>query len=203
VNRPKPLGWHRVRRRLYLTRRFVIIRKTLKCSPVSDHLGEVIFRRARPADLERLDALDAHGRGSTQQAYVNDSQDLLFVACHDDRIVATRRCSLEIRDPLVARAVTLGEAQIWVADIFCLPEYRSQGVGRHLILFADRELASLRYSEVLAAVDAGNVASLRASLRSGSALSSYVTYVRFLFYERLRIYNEVPMQLQARLTRGA
>jgi hypothetical protein len=112
----------RVRRRLYSARKFVVIRTPLGGAPVADHIGDVVFRRADSIDLDRLDTLEAYGRGSTQRAYVTKGHDALFVACHGDRIVATRRCSHEIRDPLAARVVELGAGQIWGADIFCLPE---------------------------------------------------------------------------------
>ena len=189
----------RIRPHLYSSRKFVIIRKRLRDSVVSGHLGEIVFRRASAADLDRLDSLDAHGRGSAQRAFVEQRHDLLFVACHADRIIATRRCSREIRDPLVARVVRLGAGQIWVADVFCLPEYRNQAVVRHLILFADRELASEHYSEALAAVDADNIPSLRTSLRSGSEAACYVSSLRMLSYERMRLHTELPERLQARL----
>jgi GNAT superfamily N-acetyltransferase len=181
-------GWHRV----YSARAFFVIRVKLAGPSTPDHVGDVVFRWANQGDLERLETLDAHGRGSTQRAYVAAHGDLLFVACHGDRIVATRRCSREIRDPLAARVVALRAGQLWGADVFCLPEYRSQGVGRRLALFADRQLASKGYTEVLATVEGGNVPSLRLSLRKGSELAYYVSYLRLPFYERLRISERMP-----------
>lgn len=193
-------AWRRVRRRLYATRKFVVIRKKLEVFAVPDRVGEVVFRRASAADLERLDGLEAHGRGSAQRAHVRERQDMLFVACHGDRIVATRRCALAIRDPLVARVVELRPGQVWVADLFCLPEYRSQGVSTHLILFTDRALAVQGYTDVLAAVDARNISSLRASRSTRFEFPLYVSYVRLLRYERLRVSDRLPRRLQARLT---
>ena len=115
------------------------------------------------------------------------------------REVATRRCSREIRDAVVARAIQLGPRQVWIADIFCLPEYRSQAVSRHLILFADRELASEGYTDALAAVDADNAPSLRTSFRSGSEATRHVSYLRLFGYERLSIRTQLPSPLRARL----
>ncbi len=123
------------------------------------------------------------------------------MACHGDRIVATRRCSREIRDPLAARVVALRAGQLWGADVFCLPEYRSQGVGSRLALFADRQLASKGYTEVLATVEARNVPSLRLSLRKGSELAYYVSYLRLPFYERLRISERMPRWCARAMTR--
>jgi GNAT superfamily N-acetyltransferase len=190
--------WRRVRR-LYATRKFVVIRKKLEVLPVPDRVGEVVFRQASATDLERLDDLEPHGRGSTQRAHVRERHDMLFVACHGDRVVATRRCGLEVRDPLAAQVVKLLPGQVWVADIFCLPEYRSHGVGTHLILFTDRKLAVQGYTDVLAAVDSSNISSLRASRSTGFEFPYYVSYVRLLRYERLRVYDRLPRRLRERL----
>ena len=182
----------RLRHRVYSIRRFFVFRVKLAGPPAADHVGHVVFRRATQQDLENLDSLEAHGRGAIQRLYVNERADVLFVACHGPRIVATRRCSRDIRDEVAARVVQLGSGQLWGADIFCLPEYRSQGVGRRLVLFADRQLASQGYTEVVATVDTSNAASLRLSLRKGSEVLWYVSCLRLPFYERLRISERLP-----------
>jgi hypothetical protein len=50
-----------------------------------------------------------------------------------------------------------------------------------------------------------NVASLRMSLREGSKLTHYVSYLRVLWYERLRVTSELPAKLRgaADMKRGA
>ena len=80
-----------------------------------------------------------------------------------------------------------------MADIFCLPEYRSQGIGRRLALFGDRFLASRGYTESFAATEVTNTPSLRMSLHKGSSRPvSHVSYFRLLFYERLVISKDIP-----------
>jgi GNAT superfamily N-acetyltransferase len=100
-----------------------------------------------------------------------------------------------VRDPLIARVLQLGPGQVWGADVFCLPEYRNQGIGRHLMNFSDRFVASLGFKEVLSTIVIGNTPSLRATLGSGNQLLYYVSYVRVSFYERLRVSKDIPRYL--------
>jgi GNAT superfamily N-acetyltransferase len=161
--------------------------------PAADHVGDVVFRLAGEADLDRLPQLDRYGRGSTQRAYVEEDHDWLFVACHGDRIVATRRYSRSLPPHgLMSRVVRLEPGQVWAADVFCLPEYRNQAIARHLMLFAERFLASLDYRELLTSITVTNKASLRMSRHKGSKPLYHVAYFRLLFYERLVITRDIP-----------
>ena len=127
--------------------------------------------------------------------YVTTDNDWLFIGCHDGRIVATRRVTRVVRDPVIARVVTLAPEQVWGADIFCLPEHRHNGVSRHLINFSDAFMASLGYKELLATVEAANTPMIRSALRGGVQFLLYVSYVRLLFYQRLRVSKDNPGRL--------
>jgi GNAT superfamily N-acetyltransferase len=176
----------------------VVVRATLVGPPAADHAGGVAFRRATAADLARLEELDRHGRGAIQRAYVEEG-DWLFVACDGDRIVATRRYSHQVRAAPVSRVVALGKRQVWAADVFTLPEYRSQGIGRQRALFADRFLASQGYTELFGSIAASNEPSIRLSLGKGTELTHYISYRRVLFHERVRVSNEALRRLETRL----
>jgi RimJ/RimL family protein N-acetyltransferase len=97
-----------------------------------------------------------------------------------------------MRDNVVSRVVKLGPGQYWGADLFCLPEYRNRGIGRHLKIFGDRHMASLGYKEFYSTVSPSNTASLRASRAAGREAVYYVSYVKVLFWERLRVSRDVP-----------
>jgi hypothetical protein len=114
------------------------------------------------------------------------------VACDGDRIVATRRASRVIRDSVVSKAITLRPHQFWGADVFCLPEYRNKGIGRHLQVFGDRVVAASGYTEMLGSIEVRNVPSLRAAYAAGRAALCYVSFVRILFCTRLRVFDRVP-----------
>jgi GNAT superfamily N-acetyltransferase len=182
-----------VDRYIYHAHKRVIVRCGFAGPPVADHVGDVRFRLATPLDFDRLDELERYGRGSsTHRAYVEKDRDWLFVACHGDRIVATLRYGCVVRDAVAAQVVQLGPGQMWAADVFCLPEYRSQSIGRHLLLFAWRFLASRGYTEVFGTVTVTNMPSIRMSVQAGCKLHCFVSYVRVLLYERLSVSKEFP-----------
>jgi RimJ/RimL family protein N-acetyltransferase len=104
-----------------------------------------------------------------------------------------------IRDSIVSRVMTLGPGHYWGADVFCVPEFRNRGIARHLQVFADRHMASLGYKDMFAGISATNIASLRASRAAGREAVSYVSYVKVLFWERLRVSKDVPAHLWSAL----
>ena len=197
--------WHYVRqhgviatsRRLidrfvYHSYRCVITYSPAGGPPAVDHVGEVTFRLATPSDLDRLEELERYGRGAIHRQHIEKDHDWLVVACDGDRIVATRRASRVIRDSVISRVITLGPDQFWGADIFCLPEYRNRGIGRHLQVFGDRYLASLGYRDRFGSIAVTNTASLRTSRAAGRQALYDVSFLRILFWERLRVSKRVP-----------
>ena len=202
-------GWRYVRERsvlvairafidrfVYRSHRCVITWTRLDGPPAPDHIGDVVFRLATPSDFDHLGEFERYGRGSSHRTYVERDNDWLFVACHGNRIVATRRLGLVIRHPVISRVVTLGPGQVWGADTFCLPDYRSRGIARQLQMFAARYLANLGYKERFGTIVVANTPSLRMSRAAGSTFVYYVSYVRLLCWERLHVSRNIPRQLQ-------
>ena len=208
-------GWHYIRRHgvmaaakaafrhyVYSAHECLITEATLGGPPVADHVGDIVFRRATEADLNRLDELDRYrGRGSTHRMRVIEDSDWLFVACHGERIVATRRYSRAVpsasRDGhgLMARIVQLGRTQVWADDVFCLPEYRNRGITRLLGLFAMRSLAALGFTENLATIATTNTPSIRMAHHQGVRPLYYVSFFRLLFYQRLVVSKDIDPAL--------
>lgn len=178
--------------RLVRSYRCIVTHNPLAGPPAADHVGDVVFRLATPSDFDRLGELEPYGRGSRHRTYVENDRDWLFVACHGERIVATRRVSLVLRDEVIARVLRLEPGQVWGADVFCLPEYRSRGIARQLQRFGDRFMASLGYTERLGTILVSNTPSLRMSRGGGRLPLYYVTYLRVLFWERLRVSKDIP-----------
>ena len=179
-------------RYIYRSHRCVITRVLLEGPAVPDHLGDVVFRLATPSDLDRLGELNRYGRGSIQRIHVERDKDWLFVACHGERIVATRRISLVTRDAVISRVFQLGPGQVWGADTFCVPDYRNRGIARDLQKFSERYLVSLGYRERFGSIVVTNTPSLRMSRRE---ILYYVSHTRFLFWERLGISKDIPRRL--------
>jgi hypothetical protein len=180
-------------RHVYHSRRYIITYNVLETAPGPDRIGDVIMRLATPADLDRLGDLEPYGRGATtHRPYVEHDRDWLFVACHGDRIVATRRVSRVVRDGVMSRVVRLGAHQLWAADVFCVPEFRNRGIGRRLQLFGNRYLGRLGYTELFGAIAAANTASIRASLGAETRLVYSVAHLRILSWERVRVSEGPP-----------
>ena len=176
---------HFIDRFIYRSYRCVITHSFVGGPPAADHVGIIKLRVAAPSDLDHLQEFERYGRGATRR-YVEEDKDWLVVACDGDRIVATRRASLVIRDKLLSRVVKLEPGQFWGADSFCLPEYRNKGIARHLKVFGDRYLASLGYKDFVSSIEITNTASLRASSAAGREVLFYISFTRLLGYERLR-----------------
>jgi hypothetical protein len=190
------------RRYVYGAYHDVVVRTALAGPPVPDRVGDIVFRLATPADLDALGQLDRYGRGRVQRSHVEKDRDWLFVARHGDRIVATRRYSRNVpAHGVMSRVVRLQPGQVWSSDAFCLHEYRNQGLNRRFGHYTMRFLAALGYTEQIGSIAATNIASLRSSRRRGSRPLYYVSYVRCLFYTRLRMSTELPAELEARLPR--
>ena len=188
------------RRYIYGLTEFVIFRQALAKQPVDDRPGEIAFRLATPADLERLPPLGRRGHMYRQQ--VGRDGDWLFVACDGDRILATRLISKALpRYGLLSKAVLLTPSQVWGTDLFCLPKYRGRGIARRLMRFTNQYLASLGYAECLYSVAPTNAVSLRLQLDLGAEPISYVSHRRLLLYGRLRVSREIPAHVWA--LRGA
>jgi GNAT superfamily N-acetyltransferase len=202
-------GWRYFRRRglkatvrtvinrfVYGFQKFVVYRTCLVGPPAADHVGDIVFRLATPADLDYLVEFERYGLGTSQRAHVKYDNDWLFVACHGDRIVATRRYGRNVPPgSLMSPVLRLEPSQVWSADAFCLPEYRNQGLNRHFGLFTMRFLASQGYTEEFGVIVATNIPSLRSVLHRGSQFVHFVSYSRILFYERLHVANDVPTEL--------
>lgn len=196
-----------IARYLYRSHGFVLTWIPLAGPPAPDHLGDITFRLATAADLERLEDFEAYGHGSRQRRYVEEDRDWLFVACRGERIVATRRYSRRLptaaRDGhgLVPRVLELTPEQVWVAHAFLLPEYRNQGLNYHFGLFTMRYMTSLGYTESVGTIAPHNIVSLRTS-RGRNARHGFVSYTRLLFYERLRVSETLPRRLEEALDRA-
>jgi GNAT superfamily N-acetyltransferase len=180
-----------IRRYVFGSQKFVVVRSDLAGPPVPDHVGGVVFRPATPSDLDRLDEFERYGRGSRQRRYVEEDRDWFFVACDGERIVATSRTCRALpsasRDGhgLMPRVLRLGPGEVWAGDVFCLPEYRNGGIGGQLELFGDRWLAALGYTTRFGSIELTNTIAARMHSRVGKQPVLDVSYSRLLFFERL------------------
>jgi GNAT superfamily N-acetyltransferase len=190
-----------IRRFVYQSQRWLIVYSPAGGPPAADRVGDITYRVATYEDLDRLEELEQYGRGATHRRYVEKDNDWLFLACHGDRIVATRRGSRVIRDSVIARVIQLRPDQYWGADVFCLPEYRGRGIARHLQAFGDRYCASLGYKDRLGTIGATNTASINMNRATGTQPLYYVVHTRIFFWESLRVTKDIPTRVWGGATR--
>jgi GNAT superfamily N-acetyltransferase len=166
---------------------FIITRAALEGPPVPQCVGDVTLRPATPVDLQRLGELEGPGRRRVEDG------DWLFVACHGERVVAARVMMRAVPIHLTAaKVLRLAPGQAWDEDMFCAPDFRGKGVARHLSLFSDRYLRSLGYTEIFASISTNNVPSLRMQVHKGSEFAYHVSYLRLLFFKRIRVSRQIP-----------
>ena len=182
-------------RYVYRSQQRIVVRGGFAGPSVPDRVGKIVLRLATESDLDHLDELEEYGRGSIQRRYVKEGTDWLFVACDDERVVATERASRVVRDWIASRVVQLRDGQLWSADAFCLPEYRSQGISRQLGMFGQRFLAAQGYKESFGSIAVENTPALRMARRAGVTFAYHISYVRILFWERIRVSEDVPKKL--------
>jgi hypothetical protein len=190
---------------LHGTAQAVIYRTTLAGQPAPEQVGEITFSLARPVHLDQLAELERkrYGPDTRRRSDVNEANGWLFVACHGDHVVATRRYSRSfLPGEIWSRVLSLQPSQVWSADAYCSPEYRNQGLNRHFGRYTMRYLASEGFTEEFGVITAANTASLRSVLGRGSELVYFVSYTRILFYTRLVVSPKLPENIAAALVKG-
>lgn len=166
---------------------WAVLRNDLAGPPLEAVADGVVFRPFAPGDDHFLCAFEPWHLASELRAQLGDGCWLDF-AFDGDRPVAYRVVSPTgpRRQPL-GTMITLKPAQLWVVNLFCLPEYRARGIGRRLSVAMDRRLSTIGYREILMANRLDNVPTVRLSLTKGNELLFWFSYLRVLFYSRYRV----------------
>jgi len=182
------------RRYVYCSRDLVVLKSSRIDPSAVDGVGEIRFRLGGPADVDGLREFD-RSRGATPRPPSGNGQVWRFLACHREKIVATRWYSEDLPPySLITRVLAPKRGQLWAGDVFCIPEYRSRGIVRRLGLFAQAHLALQGYTEFVSAISGQNIPSLRMHLHDSTFICQ-ITYRRLLFREDLRISHEPPRHL--------
>jgi GNAT superfamily N-acetyltransferase len=172
---------------VYGRRRFVVLATSIPGFPGSEANG-IVFGPATAADLARLPAL---------RTFV-EAGEWVHVARHGDRIVGFRRMarSFPPRGGL-SGLVPPDARRLFTLETFVHPAYRQRGLGLRLSAAQDRHLAEATGArEIVTAVDADNLASLRMNFRKGARPVCFVEAVRLLLYSRYRVSARVPRDVE-------
>ena len=158
--------------------------------------GGITFRPYEPADAESLAAFEGRMRRSQFLARIAEGG-FVDLALHGVRPVGYRIVSTRgPRGPL-SRVVRLAPDEVWVVDVFCVPEYRGRGIGVWLSLSMDRRLAAAGYRGMYSANLLDNHAAIRTSLKQGDQFRGVVTYRRLLFRQTLIVSTDIGEVLAA------
>jgi GNAT superfamily N-acetyltransferase len=176
---------------VFSVQRFAIFRNALAGPPPEQDTDGIDFHPFRAQDVHLLNGFEPHRRASELQAHLDDGR-WLDLALDGDRPVAYRVVApVGPRHPPLALVVKLEPGQVWVVDLFCLPDYRAHGIGTRLAIAMDRRLAALGYREVLLANSLENVATIRLSGRKGNQPLFWCSYRRILFFSRCKISTDL------------
>ena len=173
---------------VYSRRRIVILSVRLAGPPPDLPPEGITFRPATEDDLAALPML---------QAFVADGQ-WLHVARDGDRIVGFRRVARGFppRSGL-SHVIPPEPHRLFTQETFVRPDYRGQGLGFRLSTAQDRHLARIAGArEIVTAVDADNVASLRMNFRKGARPICFVDSFRCLLYRRSTVSPTLPIDVQ-------
>jgi GNAT superfamily N-acetyltransferase len=182
------------------SQRWVLFYNDLDGPSVPAAHGEIMVRPYDPGDAELLAAFEPYIRRSQFLARIEEGC-FVHLALHGVRPVGYRIVSTRgPRGPL-SRVVRLGPDEVWVVDLYCVPEYRGRGIGIWLGLTMDRHLAATGYRGMYSTNLLNNPAAIRASLKQGDQFRAVVTYRRVLFRKTLIVSTDITEVLAAvRLT---
>jgi hypothetical protein len=143
------------------------------------------YRLATAGDLDRLAVFEPYVVRRRMRRWLESDGTWVFLALDGDRPVAFECTSTAPFPDPVLPPMTLAKDQVWMGEVYVVPEYRRRHVSRGLRQYRHRTLRGWGFVETLSKVDADNYVSLKHSL-SILRLSSSVRRVSCLCLFGLR-----------------
>jgi L-amino acid N-acyltransferase YncA len=143
----------------------------------------VTFRYGRAADLETL-AAPEYAYDAAARAFGLErlrAGDRLVLCESAGRIVFYAWVMFGQMDMGLREYASLSPARAYTYKLFTLPDSRGQRICPAYYTFIKRELRALGYRSLVAWVEAGNRASIRAHKRAGFRVVGCIWHIRFLF----------------------
>jgi len=181
---------------LFGTQRWVVFHTRLDGPPVPAQHGGFTFRPYAPGDAPALAAFEPYIRRSRFLAWIAQGS-FVHLAFHGDRPVAYRIVSTHGPHGPLSRVVRPGPDEVWVVDLYCLPEYRGQAVPNWLVRCMDRHLAAAGYRARYSAALLDNRAGTRSAFKRGAGFHALVTYRRRPFRQTLAVSTDIEEALAA------
>jgi len=152
--------------------------------------GEITFRPYEPRDAESLAVFAPRMRPAQFLAWVDDGS-FVHLAFHGARPVGYRIVSTRGPHGPLSEVVRLRPDEVWVVDLYTVPEYRGRGIGGCLGTHMDRHVAAAGYRGMYSTNLMTNPAAIRTSLKQGDQFRALVTYRRLLFRRTLTVSTEI------------
>ena len=160
-------------------RRFVFYRSLL--ADAEEISNEFECRLATHTDLIHLQVFASIYRVPQFKEWL-DNGNWIFVAYHGGKPVSFHVVSKESRNRPPFSRFSLKDDQVWIVDIYTLPEYRRHHVAQSLRAFRERTLRSLGYTEAISTVLISNLPTLFHAAKGWNLRVKYFTYVRVLWF---------------------
>lgn len=176
--------------------RWIVFYSRLDGPPIPATHGEITFRPYEPRDAPALAAFEPYIRRSRFLAWITQGC-FVHLAFHGNRPVAYRIVSTRGPHGPLSRIVRPGPDEVWVVDLYCLPEYRGQAVPVWLVRCMDRHLAAAGYRARYSAALLDNRAGTRSAFKRGAGFHALVTYRRRLFRQTLTVSTDIEEALAA------
>ncbi len=182
---------------LTVHRYWYILYKMIAPPPGARTDSEFDCREVTRDDLPLLDTFRPHRSRDEIAAWVEDPETLLFVAFHGDRAVAYDCISLEVPARAPFSRLKLASDEVWVRDVYTVPEYRSRRIIRTLRVCRNAVLGDLLgFRGTVSAVAEDNGASLAASYDSLTWKVEGFDYRRVLTSRHVRVDRDARERLE-------
>jgi hypothetical protein len=157
--------------------------------------GDLHCRLVTLADLPVLDVFAPYRSIRRITDWLREEETWLFVAFDGERPVAYDCVSLATPYRRPFSRVMLADDEIWVRDVYTVPEYRRRHVFRMLRSHRNHVMRELGFRGTVSAVAEDNIASLVASYEQTTWKVTGLDYRRVLLARRIRVDSDARLRL--------
>jgi len=181
---------------IYSDQRWYIYYKQCKEHIPEPRSEKFKFRSATMDDLPHLRVFKKSHRLQEFKEWFEDG-DILLLALRNGQPVAYHCISKQSRTRIPLNRFPLRKDQIWISDIYTLPEYRCQHIATLLREYREWYLNRCGYKEIVSSINEKNIPSLLYA-RSGSyRMVRYITFRRVLFFKRFHEESDARARFDA------
>jgi len=160
----------------------------------------LVCRPATAADVAHLGAFAARRPPEEIAAWLADPDTWLLLAFLGDRLVGYDCVMRKLPSEYPFSQLSLKRNEVWVRDVYTIPELRRQRIRRTLRAHRVRRLRELGYDTYVSAAAEDNLAPLIATYDSTVESVSGLEYRRVLVWRRATLIADVRRRLETLLS---